>query len=198
LEKYEFPTVIKDLLYDIMMANYKSFASAFDNRRNVIALEIDRFSVKLSKARELLLAEKLDPDDYREIKDECKRNIEGLEEELSAYMSEQKNLNIKKNLEDALNTLSRLSTIYKLGDIEAKRYVISSIYPEKLLFDGSTYRTPRVNVIAKSILLINSALGNKKNRTNELFSHLSGLVAGSIQISNQFIEDYNRILRCAS
>lgn len=177
LEKYEFPVVIQGLLHDIMMKNYKSFTSVFENRRRAIALEIEKFSTKLSKARELLLAEKLDADDYREIKEECKRNIEGLEEELTAYLSEQKNHNIKKNLDDALNTLSRLSTVYKEGDIETKRYIISSIYPKKLYFDGSTYRTPRVNVIARCILLINNTLLHKKNRTNESFSHLSGLVA---------------------
>ncbi|MTD67652.1 recombinase family protein [Flavobacterium sp. LC2016-13] len=179
LEKYEFPVVIQGLLHDIMMTNYKSFTSVFENRRRAIALEIGKFNTKLSKARELLLAEKLDADDYREIKEECKRNIDNLEEELSAYLSEQKNHNIKKNLDDALNTLSRLSTVYKEGDIETKRYVISSIYPEKLYFDGSTYRTPRVNVIARCILLINNALLHKKNRTNESSSHLSGLVAGT-------------------
>ena len=162
-----------------MMVNYKSFASVFENRRRAIALEIEKFNAKLSKARELLLAEKLDADDYREIKEECKRNIDNLEEELSAYVSEQKNHNIKKNLDDALNTLSSLSSLYKDGDIETKRYIISSIYPEKLFFDGSAYRTPRLNVIAECISLVNKALGDKKNRTNESFSHLSGLVAGT-------------------
>ena len=104
-------------------------------------------------------------------------NIENLEEEVSTLIFEQKNLNIKRNLEDALKMLSKLSSIYKEGDIETKRQVIGSIYPEKLLFDGITYRTPRVNVIAQSILLINKALGDKKNRTNKSFSYLSGLVA---------------------
>jgi site-specific DNA recombinase len=179
LKKYEFPVVIQGILNDIMMVNYKSFASVFENRRRAIALEIEKFNTKLSKARELLLAEKLDADDYREIKEECKRNIDNLEEELSAYVSEQKNHNIKKNLDDALNTLSSLSSLYKDGDIETKRYIIGSIYPEKLFFDGSAYRTPRLNVIAECISLVNKALGDKKNRTNESFSHLSGLVAGT-------------------
>jgi site-specific DNA recombinase len=177
LGKYDFPVVIQDILHDVMMLNYKSFGSVFDNRRDAIALEIDRFNTKLSKARNLLFDEKLDADDYREIKDECKKNIETLEEELSSLMSEQKNLNIKRNLEDALHMLSKLSSVYKEGDIETRRQIIGSIYPEKLLFDGSTYRTPRINVIAQSVLLINNALGDKKNRTNKSLSYLSGLVA---------------------
>ena len=179
LEKYEFPAVVHDLLHNVMMANYKSFGSVFENRRVVIALEIEKFNAKLSKARDLLFDEKLDADDYREIKEECKNNIEALEEELTILMSEQKKLNIKKNLETALHMVSRLSSVYKEGNIEIKRQVIGSIYPEKLFFDGSTYRTPRVNAVAQSILLINKALGDKKNRTNKSFSYLSGLVAGT-------------------
>ncbi|AWG27268.1 recombinase family protein [Flavobacterium kingsejongi] len=177
LEKYEFPTVIQEILHDAMMLNYKNFGSVFEKRRSEIAIEIDRFTVKLTKARELLLAEKLDAEDYREIKEECKKNIEGLEDELSAYMTEEKTHDIKKSLNDALTCLSKLSNVYKEGDSEIKRKIISSIYPEKLIFDGYTYRTPRTNVIAESMLLINKGLENKKNRTSKSFSYLSGVVA---------------------
>ncbi|WP_269236524.1 hypothetical protein [Flavobacterium flavigenum] len=121
-------------------------------------MEIDRYNAKVSKARDLLFSEKIDSDDYKEIKEECKKSIETLEEELSAFMSEHKNLDIKKSLEGAIVMVSKLSRVYKEGDIELKRKVISSIYPEKLVFDGTTYRTPRVNVIARSILLINKVL----------------------------------------
>ncbi|WP_269236046.1 hypothetical protein [Flavobacterium flavigenum] len=61
-----------------------------------------------------------------------KRNVkktENLEEELSAFMSEHKNLDIKKSLEGAIVMIRKLSRVYKEGDIEFKRKVISSIYP---------------------------------------------------------------------
>ncbi|MBZ4043154.1 hypothetical protein [Flavobacterium hibisci] len=135
----------------MLMRNYESFASVFDDRRKNVVAEIEKCNLKLGKARDLLFAEKLDADDYKEIKDECKIRIEDLELELSAYLSERKNHSIKQNLNSALSSISSISALYREGDIETKRYIVRSIYPEKLVFDGSTYRTPRVNVIAEYI-----------------------------------------------
>ncbi|MGQ3087692.1 recombinase family protein [Flavobacterium sp.] len=177
LKKFEFPVVLQSLLSDIVSTNYKNITSVFDSKRKAIALEIERLNAKLSKARELLFTDKLDADDYKEIKEECRKNIELLENELTVSLDRNRNSSIKQNLDKALHTLCNIASTYKEGDVETKRYVVGSIYPEKLLFDGSTYRTPRINVLAEHISLINKGLGDKKNRTNESSSHLSGLVA---------------------
>jgi site-specific DNA recombinase len=177
LKKFEFPPVIKELLQELLEKNYKKFVGISVDKRKTIVEEIEKFNLKLSKAREYLFAEKIDADDYKITKIECKERIEELEEELTRQMAEEKNSNIRNRLDIALKALTQLSLLYKNGDIETKRSVIGSIYPEKLEFDGSIYRTQRINVIANAIFLINSNLQNKKSRTNESFSHLSGLVA---------------------
>ena len=40
-----------------------------------ISLEIYIFNAKLSKVRDLLFTEKIDADDYKEIKNECKKTL---------------------------------------------------------------------------------------------------------------------------
>lgn len=177
LRKFEFPKILQDILQDIISKNYSIISTRFDQRRKAITVEIDRLNSKLVKARELLLDEKLDANDYKEVKEECRKGIEILENELTTSLDNNKKINIKQSLDKALNSLYNLQSIYKDGDIETKRYVIGSIYPEKLIFDGNQYRTHRINVVAKCISLINNDLQHKKNRTNESFSHLSGLVA---------------------
>ena len=57
--------------------------------------------------------------------------------------------------------------------ISAKRAVSGSILPEKMEFDGKTFRTARMNVIANHIFQINNELSIKKNRANESKFHLS-------------------------
>ena len=177
LQKFEFPIVIKDVLQELLEKNYKNFLGVSVDRRKSIVNEIEKLNLKVSKAREFLFADKIDAEDYKIMKEECKVRIEKLEEELTKQMADRKNTSIKARLGDALTALTSLSILYRTGDIETKRSVISSIYPEKLEFDGSAYRTPRLNTIANLILLINTDLNNKKNRTNEVFFHLSGLVA---------------------
>ncbi len=52
---------------------------------------------------------------------------------------------IDKLIEKAVSTLSHLDIIYGEANVTKKREIISSIYPEKLSFDGLQYRTPRIN-----------------------------------------------------
>ncbi len=177
LEKFEFQPVIKEMLQELLEKNYKKFIGISFDKRKYIVEEIERLNLKLSKAREYLFAEKIDADDYKVMKIECREKIEKLEEELTGQMAEQKGANIKNRLGQALEALTHLSILYKNGDVETKRSIIGSIYPEKLEFDGSTYRTQRINVVVNAVFLIGKGLQNKKNRTNEVSFHLSGLVA---------------------
>jgi site-specific DNA recombinase len=48
--------------------------------------------------------------------------------------------------------------------MQIKRAIASSIYPKKLVFDGTGFRTDEMNSITKYIFLTNSALANKKDR----------------------------------
>jgi site-specific DNA recombinase len=129
-----------------------------------VSKQIDLINERVSKARDLYLSDKLDEDDYREIKSNGKLEAEKLEEELVCLVSETKAFDIQTKLENALNAVSNISNRYKQGDIETKRIIASSIYPKKPEFDGTEFRTDEMNSIAKYIFLINSALHNKKNR----------------------------------
>jgi site-specific DNA recombinase len=72
-------------------------------------------------------------------------------------------------VDKVLNTLSCLNTTHLEADTTIKRSIIGSIYPEKLCFDGSAYRTARVNRAVHLICLINSELGAKKIGQNLIF-----------------------------
>src|SRR5690606_23118783 len=138
---------------------------------------IDRLNARLSVARNKLLSETIDDEEYLDIKRECKEKIERLEEQLSKDGLNTKKTNIDKTLDKALQHIQNISKLYREGGIGTKRVVIGSIVPEKLEFDGKTYRTARMNVITHHIFQINNGLPLKKNRTNENIFHLSCLVA---------------------
>jgi site-specific DNA recombinase len=52
--------------------------------------------------------------------------------------------------------------LYSKGDIEAKRHIISSIFPEKWTIIENKGRTGKVNLAAQLIYNINSLLSHKK------------------------------------
>ena len=64
-----------------------------------------------------------------------------------------------------LKNLFRLDSVYEKGDTEKKREVISSMYPDKLIFDGDRLQTPRVNESARLIYSLDAGLDKNKKRT---------------------------------
>ena len=148
----------------------------FDEKKRT-AQEIDRLNAKLSVARNKLLAETIDDEEYLEIKKEYKEQIESLEEQLSKDGSDTKKINIDKSLDRALHSVVKIPKLYREGEIHTRRDIIGSIFPEKLEFDGKTYRTTRMNIIANYIFQINNGLPQNKYRKSDNNNHFSCLVA---------------------
>ena len=164
--------IVKKLLLD----NYKKFVkNPFDEKKQ-IAQDIDKLNARLSVARNKLLSEIIDDEEYLEIKDECRKRIESLEGQLSKDGSDAKKINIDKSLDRALKYIENIPKLYSEGEISTRRDIIGSIFPEKLEFDGKTYRTARMNVIANHIFQINNGLIQNKNRRSDYKNHFSCLV----------------------
>ncbi|MNE37503.1 Recombinase [compost metagenome] len=116
-----------------------------DERRKIVVL-IEAQNNRLSKARELLLVNDIDPTDYRLIKKECEEKIIRLEAQLNNLTLDPLHKNdLNLLLEKVALNLSKLDIIYTNSNSEAKRMIIGSIYPEKLTFDGFQHRTTYVN-----------------------------------------------------
>ena len=73
----------------------------------------------------------------------------------------------------AISTMSQLDVLYEKGTVIQKRKVVSSMFPEKLTFDGFQYRTQRVNEAINLISLIDNKLKGIKKGTSHSISDLS-------------------------
>ncbi len=156
---------------------YKKQTSQQQNGSKQVIDEMNKVNERLTKARDLLLSEDIDPIDYRTIKTECENKLIRLEAKLAEKTTTAiTTISIDKLIEKAVSTLSHLDIIYTEANVTRKREIISSIYPEKLSFDGMQYRTPRINEAARLIYQINNELGAIKNRKDYDISHLSGRV----------------------
>ena len=119
---------------------------------------------KLSKARDLLLSDQIDPADYRAMKAECEERLNRLQVKLTALTDQPGNFEaiIKKGLDN----LFHLSEIYETGSIMEKRQVIGSVYPEKLTFDGDQLRTTRINEAVRLIYTLDKELAENEKGQN--------------------------------
>ena len=65
-------------------------------------------------------------------------------------------------MDKAVTVLTNLDVLYQISDMNVRREIIGSIYPEKFTFEDIQHRTARVNEVASLIYQISNELTAKK------------------------------------
>lgn len=151
------------------------YTTLYKNSKNDVSgirKELENVNTRLSKARDLLLNSDIEPEEYKDIKKDCDRRLQLLEAKLIEN-STSTPLNIVPLLQQAIKGLSHLDEVYFNGDIRRKRQVIGSMFPEKLVFDGFTYRTARLNSAVELIYRLGKGLTENKKGENSAETEIS-------------------------
>lgn len=85
----------------------------------------------------------LDAADYWAINAESERKITELE--AKPIEASKSTAGIQGLLDKAVDSPTRLDQLCTDRDVKKKRQIVGSIFPGKLVFDGSGYRTARLN-----------------------------------------------------
>ncbi len=128
--------------------------------RGQILMQIEDVNSRLKNARNLFADGKMDPCDYRELKDECQPKINMLEGKLSGLKDVENN--IGSILKSAIQNMRCLDKSFLEGSIQKKRQIIGSIFPEKLSFDKAKGRTGRVNEVIQLIYTLDKGFSEIK------------------------------------
>lgn len=174
IKKYTWSIPKLELFKEVILSVYKTTSQQERKEQTELKAQLQDYNNRLTRARELLVSNQIDADDYRTIKKECSDVIDRLEAKLVNTVSMEDR--IEPLWEKVISNLSGLDELYQNGNAAQKRRIIGSMFPENLTFDGSQYRTTRVNQALEILSLINKKLHNKKNRTNSDLSDLSCLV----------------------
>ncbi|GEP93273.1 recombinase family protein [Chitinophaga terrae (ex Kim and Jung 2007)] len=126
--------------------------------------EIQYLTDKIAKARDLLIAGDLEPEDFKAIKNDCGRKIVVLEARVTEVQTSRGG--IDKTLDQALKNLTKLYFLYKHGSIIQKRRIIDWTYPENMLFDGTNCPNGNSNPVIKLISALDADLAENKNGTS--------------------------------
>ena len=168
LRKYIPKPGMAEMYKEIISQLYKETTRAKRDDQKLIKNQLEQENIHLSKARDLLVSSEIDSSDYRIIKAACEKKIAVLESKLFDRSSSDNN--VDHLLENAINVIGKLDSLYVDGDIKKKRQIIGSIYPEKLIFDGNNYRTARLNEAIELIYSMDKGFSGKENgQTDEIF-----------------------------
>lgn len=144
-------------------AYYNGMRTQVDQKQGIID-QINKENERIAKGRNLLLAGAIEADDLQTIKAESTQAINSLENRLYAIKEEPK-IAIDSLLDKALDVVCNIDKLYEEADVESKRKIIGSIYPENLTYSDHTFRTGRMNEAFKLIYQIDSKLGGGKKST---------------------------------
>ena len=122
--------------------------SSLRNRNTSVRTDIENIQkdickqeLRLKNAKEMVLDGEITSEDYKRMKSEIEKTLERL------ISDESKLRNALENygglVDKSLDVIKELETCYKSRDAVVKQRIIGALYPEKLVFEKSGYRTPK-------------------------------------------------------
>lgn len=120
--------LFKEIVCDISQDDPKHF----EEKKNLLVTEISEQNNVITKIRAMLLSDDLTTAYYKIMKTQCEEKIVRLEAELKTLKEYQAvKTDFNDFVDEALIRLQNLLELYENGDIDQKRFIIGSIYPEK-------------------------------------------------------------------
>ncbi len=135
---------------------------------NHIKIEIEKHRERINNAQQLMLDGQLDAKDYKQIKDRYEGEINRLvrkNTQLADTTGE-----AKQFFDFGLSFLPNLYQHYISASTPIKQKIISSIFPEKLIFEKNQYRTNNINPAIP--LIFNTSKGCIEIKTGNFQSNL--------------------------
>ena len=101
--------------------------------------------------------------------------------------------NIEPKLNYSINLINNIDSYIRNASVGVKIKLISSMFPEKIEFDGKTYRTNSYNKVLDLIYQQTNELRGVEKKSGESFSTFSASVPLTVLFSNQFLHDLDLI-----
>ncbi|WP_428331601.1 recombinase family protein [Mucilaginibacter sp.] len=182
LELFSLNPVAAELFKMIVMDEFNHTNKGGQTDRKQLMQELEEQEQILSSARRKLLKDVIDEADYKAIKKECADKIARLESRLTDLPKRAENRSIDGLMEAFVGRHSNLLQYYRDQDVSMKRHLISSMFSEKMDFDGTLLRTPAVSEPLSLFLLVNKALKGKKIREDlKVFKSSRGVARRGIE-----------------
>lgn len=136
-------------------------------------VEIMRIEERRNKLDDMFMDEKIKQDDYDRMKERYGKEITAIQEKKLVEENLNRS-NIEPKLTYSIDLINNMPYYIKEGKVEVKCKLLSSMFPEKVVFEGNSYRTNSYNKVLDLIYQQTNELRGKqngKNSCNMNFSH---------------------------
>lgn len=167
LNKFKPLEEVKKLYTAVLLEGYREHTGVIAGEKKKSLEQIAVYEKKLSVARNLLVAEKIDAEDYNLMKIEYNAVISKLEKDIGNV--EDDRVSIEHLTTTGLENLLKLGEAFDGGTLADSREIIGLIFPENFTFSENKIRTARVNEMVNCIYLVNNRLRAKKTGQKMIF-----------------------------
>jgi site-specific DNA recombinase len=165
---------VETLYKEIVQKEFKITTESSKQDTKQLELELVRVEERKKKLAETFLNEELSAQDYSELKQTLEQRIMELKVQISDNKEQQNGL--LEEIKNAILFIPKLVESYRNSDVQEKKKLIGSIFPQKFIFqDGKVGTTELAESFA---LILNNSKGFKKQKSgqNKYFNCLSALV----------------------
>ena len=162
LKRFSLEPAVAGLYEEVVRDVFEQETGTYKRDVKTITQQINELAKRKMNAREMRLVGDLDGDEFHEIKDQCEKKIADLESRLASLNSETPD--VSAIIPKAVSNLQNLHLKYREGTIEVKREIISSIFPENIVFEKNNFRTIRLNSVIGLIYSAKADFRQKKAR----------------------------------
>jgi site-specific DNA recombinase len=172
------PQEIVDLQMAMMEVLFKAKEGDRDQQLHKLRIEIERHKQNLLKLdQQRFLTGEMDADSYKRLKMHTAEQIDRLTIQMNDL--EIADTAFEKYARYGMSLLKDLAWYFQEAEPQARRKLLGSIFPAKLIFKDGNYRTSALNPALALILQKNRGLGNEKAEDIAISENVSGDVERS-------------------
>jgi site-specific DNA recombinase len=162
---------------EVLELYYEVMTDIFSSDDTKMKVEVDSIEKRIAEVEELVqnaqdkfMGNSIDEKDYQGIKRRYSEKLNDLraqKEHLSTL-----DINMVKYMKYSFGLIQNLPQHYQEAAFDLKQKIVGSVFPEKLIFDGKTYRTASANSLIGLLFNDSNGLRVSKNKKAEKKSRL--------------------------
>jgi site-specific DNA recombinase len=153
---------VKRLYRKILEKKFESMNSQKDTDLKNIKSELLEYAQRVSSLNEKFVADQIDVDTYSTMKKKFDDEVISLKARETIILNQESDFQIY--MKKGITLVDNLKRFYQEATLEIKQKIVSSIFPEKLVFDENSYRTSRVN---EAFLLLTKTINELQGQKNK-------------------------------
>ncbi len=158
-------------LYDVVLKDlHKSMGRDMDAQRATLKEERAQLDQRLAQLEDKFLDGEISKEDFGRIKIRYQQQRNAISEKVDLLKTPDAT-NIEHKLDYAITLINSLPKYVNDAPVDVKMKLVSSMFPEKLLFDGTSYRTDTFNEVLSLIYQQTNVLRGNKTKNPSDFSN---------------------------